>query len=79
VRESRPRGSVRGALSNERPYRENPWAQLFLAEALTLGEGGVADKAEALRLLLAIMNQDREPLAKARAAKALSRLQNGRS
>jgi dienelactone hydrolase len=57
---------------------ENPWAQLFLAEALTLGEGVVADKAEALRLLLVIMNQDREPLAKARAAKALSRLQNGR-
>lgn len=23
MRESRPRGSVRGALSNERPYREN--------------------------------------------------------
>ena len=57
---------------------ENPWAQLFLAEALTVGEGLVADKAESLRLLLAIMNQDREPLAKARAANALSRLQNGR-
>jgi len=38
----------------------------------------VADKAEALRLLLAIVSQDREPVAKARAAKALSRLNSER-
>ena len=53
---------------------ENPWAQLFLAEALEKGEGVAADKAEALRLLQAAANQDREPEAKRRAAEALARL-----
>jgi dienelactone hydrolase len=53
---------------------ENPWAQVLLAEALEKGEGGGANKAEALTLYRAAAAQDREPEAKKRAEEAMARL-----
>jgi dienelactone hydrolase len=52
----------------------NPWAQLFVAQALDKGEGADVDKVEARRLFRSAAEQDREPDAKRRAVEALSRL-----
>jgi TPR repeat protein len=53
---------------------ENPWAQLFLAEALERGDGVAQSTTEALSLYEAAAIQDREPVAKRRASEALGRL-----
>jgi TPR repeat protein/dienelactone hydrolase len=52
----------------------NPWAQLFLAQALEQGQGIAQSTAEALSLYQAAATQDREPVAKRRASDALDRL-----
>lgn len=75
----------RGGLPSDRPaavslwrhalYQdENPWAQLFLAEALERGDGVAQSTTEALSLYESAAIQDREPLAKRRASEALGRL-----
>ena len=53
---------------------ENPWAQLFLAEASERGDGVAQSTTEALSLYEAAAIQDREPVAKRRASEALGRL-----
>jgi TPR repeat protein len=75
----------RGGLAVDRPgavalwrhaiYRDgNPWAQVFLAEALEKGEGVARDLAEARTLYQSAANQEREPDAKRRAAEGLTRV-----
>lgn len=74
----------RGGVAADRPaaiamYRRaiyqdaNPWAQVFLAEALMAGEGVTRDANEALALFQQAANQDREPDARRRAQAALAR------
>jgi TPR repeat protein len=75
----------RGGLARDRPAAEalyrraiyhdaNPWAQVFLAEALDAGDGIVRNVSEARALFQLAANQDREPDARRRAEAALARL-----
>ena len=54
---------------------ENPWAQVYVAQALEKGEGVGRDIVEALKLFRQAASQDREPEAKRQASEAVSRLE----
>jgi dienelactone hydrolase len=52
---------------------EYPWAELYLAEALSEGRGTIANRAEAARLYAKVAGQSTEPQAAQRARDALAR------
>lgn len=58
-------------------YFENAWGRLYLARALETGEGTERKEAEAIALYRLVATADGEPIARKRAAEALTRLGAG--
>ncbi len=58
---------------------DNPWAHLYLDEALETGDGAAQDRAKAIGHYRAALDRSREPEVRRRAEEALARLEPARS
>jgi dienelactone hydrolase len=76
---ARDRGAAVGLWQRAVFLGDNPWAHLFLGEALEAGDGAAQDRAKAIGHYRAASSQSREPDARRRAEEALARLEPARS